>query len=51
MEEGCFLEVVRPVMLGRKEGRIPAGGRGRTAQVGKWPELLERIVEETKGEI
>lgn len=35
----------------RKEGRIPAGGRGRTAHVGKWPELLERIVEERKGEI
>lgn len=35
----------------RKEGRIPAAGRGRTAQVGRWPELLERIVEETKGEM
>lgn len=23
----------------RKEGKIPIGVRGRTAQVGKWPEL------------
>lgn len=55
MEEGCFLEVVRPVKLGRKEGPLllgeAEGGRGRPAHVGKWPELLERIVEEMKGEI
>lgn len=51
VEEGWLLSGGGEASKVRKEGRIPAGGRGRTAQAGKWPELLEKIVEEMKGEI